>query len=385
MSVIDEPPTSRATTPQPSAVEPAAARQAAREQAHELEQRKRWLYAVVLGLALMATVVSWLLREPDDAFLGRVYPVFGLAAAAGIGLVLWRRLPLRLVEASLLGLGGVMVLARLAWHYHAPGAVEDRLLVLTGGHYWAVGVLLVAGFVVFDRHRGTRFAVSVWVLATLIALTGAWGEVADGTLSTEALLHLGRVHVFLAALIALVAMFAVLREQLQRSWARAEVLQELAETDATTGLANRRRALAELERLRTLSDRYARPVSVVLMDLDHFKHINDRYGHAAGDEALRGAARAMADCAREADTVARWGGEELLVVAPETTLAQAAALAERARAAIRRVTVDDATLSGSLGVAELAPGEGVDALLRRVDARLYAAKRQGRDRVVSAG
>lgn len=360
-----------------------AAEPAAGALTRSIERRKRALYLVALAAALVVTVVSWLLREPDDVFIAWAYPIFGAVLVVGAALMLIDRVPLRPVESGLLGVGTLLVLARLAWHLHGPDPIEERLLVLTGGHYWAVGLLLVAGFVVLDRHWGTRFGIGVWVVTALIGVTGLWDEVLAGTVSSEALLHLGRVHVFLAALVALVAMFAVLSEQLQHAWARAETLRELSETDPTTGLANRRRALAELERLARITDRYARPVSVVLVDLDHFKAINDRYGHSTGDEALLRAAQAMAATARDADTVARWGGEELLLVAPETTLAQAAELAERARQALAEVTVGDTTVTGSFGVAELEPGDTVDALLRRADARLYAAKRQGRDRVVS--
>jgi diguanylate cyclase (GGDEF)-like protein len=125
-----------------------------------------------------------------------------------------------------------------------------------------------------------------------------------------------------------------------------------------------------------------------MFDLDHFKKINDRYGHPVGDQALRETVRAIAAELREGDILARFGGEEFLVLLPMTGLDAARLLAERLRQAIASVVLaagsDEVFLRASFGVAELVPAESVAGWLGRVDRALYQAKERGRDCVVVA-
>jgi len=157
-------------------------------------------------------------------------------------------------------------------------------------------------------------------------------------------------------------------------------------TDALTGLPNRRAFDDDLQAEVRRAQRYNRPLSVFFVDLDHFKLLNDRYGHRAGDIALQGAAAALQRNLREADRVYRIGGEELVVIAPETTADQGRATAERLRLAIATSADDRAPqVTASFGVAEL-PRNAIDAvgLLRAADGALYAAKSRGRNCVVVA-
>jgi diguanylate cyclase (GGDEF)-like protein len=158
----------------------------------------------------------------------------------------------------------------------------------------------------------------------------------------------------------------------------------LAMTDELTGLPNRRAVLA---RLRDQLERPgAGPCAVMIADLDHFKTINDRLGHGAGDEVLRDVGGALADAVREPVFVGRLGGEEFLVALPDTDLESARQAAERIRervGALRtRHAADPNPLTVSLGVAVSRPGQdGLSDVLRRADEALYAAKHGGRNRV----
>ena len=156
----------------------------------------------------------------------------------------------------------------------------------------------------------------------------------------------------------------------------------LARTDPVTGLMNRRAAEEVLEREASRAKRFGSRMSLALIDLDHFKQVNDRHGHAAGDEALRATAQVLLGAMRGVDAAARWGGDELLAILPATGLDGAHSFAERARAAVEKLppqVMHGATLS--VGVAELQPGEDWEDAVRRADARLYEAKDAGRNRV----
>lgn len=159
-------------------------------------------------------------------------------------------------------------------------------------------------------------------------------------------------------------------------------LKRLATTDMLTGLINRARfdylIKHEIGRL----NRYIRPFSLIMLDVDYFKLINDSLGHDAGDQVLAALSKLLEENLREADYCARWGGEEFIILAPETTLAQAVKLADKVRHRIRcshfpgagRVTV-------SMGVVEVIPHETQQSVMKRVDNALYRAKEKGRDRV----
>jgi diguanylate cyclase (GGDEF)-like protein len=169
-------------------------------------------------------------------------------------------------------------------------------------------------------------------------------------------------------------------------------LYRLATVDTGTGVYSKRHLLETLEREIKLARRSQRPLSVVCLDLDFFKTVNDRYGHASGDDVLRGAAAAAQQVLRGSDVLGRVGGEEFAVVLPDTPLAGAAEMAERMRrsvaAAVFELPLDGSgrlvqhRQTASLGVAELQPAmAGARELMAAADERLYASKRGGRNRV----
>jgi len=164
---------------------------------------------------------------------------------------------------------------------------------------------------------------------------------------------------------------------------------EFAVTDALTGLNNRRYLDTHLATLVDRSNRRGRPLSVLITDIDFFKLINDTHGHEGGDDVLREFAKRVRGAVRGADLACRYGGEEFVVVMPDTTSEIAAQVAERLRDAVAaapfRISASgaQAQVTTSVGIATLeADGEGADALLRRADKALYQAKNDGRNRVV---
>ena len=161
-------------------------------------------------------------------------------------------------------------------------------------------------------------------------------------------------------------------------------LANAALTDQLTGLPNRRSAMDQLEQAWSAASRSELPLSVMVIDIDHFKHINDTHGHAAGDAVLREASAILRTSARREDGVCRIGGEEFLVICPNTDLASAMQSAERLRTNLnaRRIAIGEATktLTVSIGVATREPGTAdMDALVSLADQALYAAKEAGRN------
>ncbi|WP_231367704.1 MULTISPECIES: GGDEF domain-containing protein [unclassified Thioalkalivibrio] len=166
---------------------------------------------------------------------------------------------------------------------------------------------------------------------------------------------------------------------------KQEELVRLASTDPLTGAWNRLRFDREVRRELRRSERHGYPLSLIFMDLDHFKDINDQFGHAVGDEVLCRVTECVQNVMRESDGLCRWGGEEFVVLAPHTDLDQARQLAERVREVV--LTSDSregGSVSVSLGVAERTPGERLEDWLKRADNALLQAKDQGRNRVVVA-
>jgi two-component system cell cycle response regulator len=168
--------------------------------------------------------------------------------------------------------------------------------------------------------------------------------------------------------------------------ARLDQSMELAVTDQLTGLHNRRYMRVQLESFLKRSQMGGGPVSILLCDIDHFKRVNDIHGHAAGDDVLREFGRRLRENIRPADLACRYGGEEFVVIMPDTPQALAQQAGERLRQIIceegfRINRGDELRVTMSGGVSTVAPGDTIDALLKRADDALYRAKSGGRNRV----
>lgn len=291
------------------------------------------------------------------------------------------------------------------------------LLVIAGGLWWRDSFALrtFAGSTVFAaycfyivliilRHtRGqsalVRFAVGAWGtygmvnLARLLMIAGGVG-IDDG----QPFQGLAYLLVFIfgpicttggyIGLILLIVQRLV--DEKNSSLAAAERLaqqyRDLSDHDPLTNALNSRSFMAELSRILEKSRNARAPLCVLMADLDHFKRINDTYGHAAGDITLKQAVQVWQGLLRPADSLGRVGGEEFAIILPDTDQEEAAHVAERLRQGIASTKMNaPEIITASFGVAQLAPGETAEDLLRRADNAMYEAKNTGRNRVVTAG
>ncbi len=226
-----------------------------------------------------------------------------------------------------------------------------------GGYFLAAALAAMAGT--------TTTALAVWIGLPYSALTfhaAGWGVVIEGILFALALAHRLR------------------KVQLARQQA-----EHLANIDPLTGLLNRRSFFARANPLWSIALRNRRPLSVMMVDIDFFKQINDRHGHAVGDQVLQAVSQRLMAACRSGDVAARWGGEEFVIVLPETQAIQASQLAERLRADIEAMQIDSNGqtfhLSASFGIAAYDGHADLEQLIKESDHWLYQAKQGGRNRV----
>ena len=341
--------------------------------------------AVLITLVIAGLVGVMLWELTDRARLVGWLAVTLAVALARLGLVLWRNWRPgarsletweRLFVASLAATG-------IVWGGGAVLIMPPESLVHQAVVYFFL-IGMAGGAVVSYAAHAPSSNVTIW---TLMLPPTVWFLLQDDALRRA--MALGGICYVLVAYRAVGILTFFLRRSIQLSHeltAAREAAEALARTDELTGMRNRR-AFYELGELALQqAKRYQHPLSLMILDADSFKSINDTYGHAAGDQALQGVAGVLRANARVADVAARLGGEEFGVLLPETAAPDALRLAERVRLAVAALRVPHAGASiaftCSIGVAErVLPDESLDALVARADQALYEAKRQGRDRV----
>jgi diguanylate cyclase (GGDEF)-like protein/putative nucleotidyltransferase with HDIG domain len=207
----------------------------------------------------------------------------------------------------------------------------------------------------------------------------------DGTTSRGTLVSLDDITTLHHRNSELVTMVKDLKQAQEIVRQQNAQLSVMAMKDALTGCYNRRALFDRLSAVWADSKRYKHPASIVMVDVDYFKSVNDKHGHAVGDQVLQRIAQVLNSTAREGDVIARYGGEEFCLLLPHTDVDQAERAAERLRQAIEKLQIGAISVTASFGVTEIAAIDAnVEALMERADNALYAAKRTGRNRVLRA-
>ncbi|QYJ14300.1 hypothetical protein Rxycam_00096 [Rubrobacter xylanophilus DSM 9941] len=350
-----------------------------------LEDIKRRVYLASLIVGFPPMPLLWVSARPEELFLHVGLPVL-MAFCLWCIWALWsRRIPLGKLERIVFVALSTFVLGQLAFRLSIGAGWEAEQASLTETTYPMLAILCIIAQLIFNTR--TAFRISLVLFGSALALVGAGTLLREGPagVSLEQAAWIVQQSAFLAAVIALVCATSHVKAQLARQRTLAEAMHRLAHTDPLTGISNRRSVYAALRREMEAARRYGKPLSVLLFDLDHFKRINDIHGHNQGDAALRRITGIVRNLLRTTDHFGRWGGEEFIVLAPETNLDQATLLAERLREAISLDHPPNLPpLTASFGTASYRPGETPEDLLRRADEGLYRAKARGRNRTETA-
>ena len=360
--------------------------------------------AVDKGLILLLTVIplhlqflSWsvyVLTRPDrDALVNVDYMLesmqvqiglifLGMVIAAG-GFVLRRRSP------------DLLLYQHITLQFFAISLVLMGYTI--GTNSFPAGIVMLGaplfGFILLDRF-------AVWLstavgLSTLVGLSyaGVLGWIPHAPVrivatTLDAQRFWLNSELFFAT--PFLVLIAVMADQMLTWWRIRETrIREMSRTDALTNLHNRRSILELLDQEMARCARDGRAFSVVILDLDHFKRVNDTWGHPTGDRVLQAAARLLRQSVRSSDHVGRYGGEEFMIILPETTPADALPVIERCRVALTEAGLltdggEPLPISGSFGLSGMTQGQALvsQQLVQRADEALYAAKAAGRNRIM---
>lgn len=350
-------------------------------QGSPLTRAKYEAYVVLLCFGTLARLANWFLGYYDGLgpFDAASYPALTFFCASLLAVVLRKgEQALGAAEAAGFAFSALFFPAALYHGLYLDGS-PDGLGRLVEVSSWSP-VVYLAAFSFFGARSGLAWS-SVFYAALLAvglphALAGPPLEELRG-LSHLYLSHVAAVGVLFA--------FAVMAESLVGSHALSGAARRQANTDFLTGLFNRRFVQEALRGEVEEADRHRRPLSLIMFDLDDFKRINDAHGHDAGDRVLKEVARACGEHLRKADRPGRWGGEEFLVLAPETRPEEARLTAERLKGAIEAHDGfgEVGGVTASFGVAAHREGDTPETLLKRTDEALYRAKASGKNLVES--
>jgi len=334
------------------------------------------VYLLSLSIGLPALAASWLLLGGADPVTRYGWPPLALHLVVCGWVLLHRPSRVVQVERSTLIVVAALLLGRTAYH----------LLTKTADQAWAqlnpsapmvLVLLVVFGYMVFGTTGGMRWSLVVVALSTSVAVAALLPE-ARGTGEWTVLGLTLRSSVYVAVTAVFVHALARAKDDVADALVEATRMRDLAHRDALTGLPNRRRA-QDLLGHHVGADG---ELTVVSLDLDRFKSVNDEHGHAAGDLVLHEVAVALQQAVPPGVTVARWGGEEFLILCPGLPPGEARELGERLRQAVAACPLPHRLrLTASVGLTCRRHDDDATSLLRRVDDLMYAAKTSGRDTV----
>jgi diguanylate cyclase (GGDEF)-like protein len=360
------------------------------QERRSFEQQRRRIYRVagVLGmLAILYTQYIIYIGTEESRLYEIIYTINHIAFAGGCFAIVWtlgqQQIPLERVERFMLFF---FIFQSLVFNSIVSALLRQDpgslFLDTIGDDIWFLLIVCVLAVHLYDLRCGALIAGSVYGLsfAIVVAQIVYWNTPGIDSESND---HTLRAYLMGGALLVFLIVLAMYRSHIERLHTEYEVMANLAYTDTLTSLPNRRRLYEDVYHLIALAERYGQEFCVCLFDLDHFKRLNDTHGHLVGDQVLQEVAQVARLHLRAADLFGRWGGEEFVVLLPQTRLNDAQTALERVRLALHTIALPNVhTITASFGIAAYLPGETCESLLHRADQALYLAKATGRNRIV---
>ena len=353
-----------------------------------LDSFKYSAYLVVLLIGMSSAALSWWIGHATreaDSISGVTNPLLAALCVVLVAVLLWgRERTVKLVER--IGYVGV-ILYFVADKYYVVFSGDLRTIPVDSVSEvfsWTPVVYILA-YLIFGAGRGLAISATFYVLLLSAGIPHMASNLTSGDQSGG---FNAFVQFYLANVVIVVLLYVFARfiTAYLKTHALNEASQKLAYTDFVTGVPNRRHLYAALEWEISEAPQEGRTLAVIMFDLDHFKRINDEFGHDAGDRVLEGVAKLVNGHLRVPDQLSRWGGEEFLVIAPGTDLEGGKATALRLREVVEGAKFDGTSpVTASFGVAAYHDGDTPETLLKRADEALYKAKASGRNRVEVSG
>ena len=356
--------------------------------ARTLESVKARAYLASTLLGFPSITAAWAVKGLHgtlSAFDRFAYPALALLCLWIFWTLYTRRLPIAWGEQLVFSGISLLYAGQLTQALFSPAGWQGWWKAAASEAYPTLVVLSVVSFLINPARRA--LAVNLGLYGLTAGLTAARLAAEPGTASDVDLVAIVRWLLGHGSIVALMYALSWTKEHYLQARVAADLMARLARTDYLTGLLNRMGAYLALSGEVDQARRHRHPLSVVLIDLDGFKQVNDTLGHDAGDALLREVAHLLTRHVRAVDKVARWGGDEFLVVCPHADEKRAQALAQRLQEALQaRGFGRLGSVSASFGVAAWQPGDSPDALVRRADGSLYRVKlgRPGSARLAAA-
>jgi diguanylate cyclase (GGDEF)-like protein len=354
------------------------------------DQQRRLAYRVSGALGMLLLLYAQFTQLSDTsmgAVFRTIYTVNHSVFAGFICGVSWALvrgwLPLERIERATLWF---LAVEALCFNSVLPPLLGQNLPMLfretMGDDIWFLLVICTLAIHLYSGRRGVWLAVGFYLFAFAVAAVQVLVDDAGGGGDRRGAIVI-QIYVMAGVLLCFLFVLARYRDHTRLIQVEYELMERMAFSDMLTGLPNRRMGYQLLQSQIALAGRSGRSLSVCLWDIDHFKRINDTYGHDVGDQVLRAISAQLSAHLRLSDTLIRWGGEEFVVVLPETSLAAALLVAERMRVAVAGMHLADGVrATASFGVSCYDGVEMLEQLLQRADQALYAAKSAGRNRVM---
>ncbi len=345
---------------------------------------EKYVYKFVLFslcVGLFATVIRWVLvlATGSGDMVEHVGGPIAILVEALLAFILWRRpQSLRFVELAIYSFMTVGIGVKLAYFlYSGEGGIYDQFVQISP--WMSIDYLLP--FFIFGSRIGTLVSSTVfgvWVIVSAVYVVIHYGTVQTNEVSSI----FSQTYLAQCILIVFVALYTRLQTLYLVAQKSARQMEKIASTDFLLGIANRRFTQNELTKQIAHAEEFGTTMSVVLMDIDRFKHINDTYGHHVGDAVLVEVSSVLQRVLREPNFIGRWGGEEFLMILPNCSKMESNGCAEQIRAALENHCFPIGQVTATFGVAEYHIGNSSQSLLKRADDALYKGKQLGRNRVV---